>query len=255
MAMSRGSRHDPEVNDSIPKARPRQPFTLIELLVVATFFVVLIDLIARSTLPRRCGGPRAQCVNNLKQIGLALHNYNQEHNSLPPAYTVDAKGRPLHSWRTLILPYLDEARVYRSIDLTKPWNDPANAKARETAVAIFHCPKSAGPANTTTYLAATAPNGCFMPTEPRSLADITDAHESTMMVIEGSEESAVPWMAPFDASESSIMGLGPAGQLHHPGGTQACFVDGSVRFLKATISADVLRALISISGNDDPGEL
>ncbi len=72
------------------------------------------------------------------------------------------------------------------------------------------------------------------------------------MVIESGEEHAVPWMAPRDADESLVMSLGTTTKLHHVGGTNACFVDGSVRFLKAKTPANVLRALMTISGNDDP---
>jgi prepilin-type processing-associated H-X9-DG protein len=70
------------------------------------------------------------------------------------------------------------------------------------------------------------------------------------MVIEAGEENAVPWMAPLDADESLVLSLGPTTKLHHAGGTNACFVDGSVRFLKASIAAEVRRSLMSISGSD-----
>jgi prepilin-type processing-associated H-X9-DG protein len=89
-----------------------------------------------------------------------------------------------------------------------------------------------------------------MPTESRRLAEITDAHDSTLMVIEAGEEHAVPWMAPVDADESLVMSLGPTTQLHHAGGMNACFVDGRVSFLKASTPAKVRSALMSIAGND-----
>src|SRR4029077_3708459 len=104
------------------------------------------------------GARRAQCTNNLKQIALALHNYAQIYEALPPAHTVDANGRPLHSWRTLILPYLEQGPLYQTIDLSKPWDDPANAKANETLVPVFRCLESVGAQNKTTYLAIVAPN-------------------------------------------------------------------------------------------------
>src|SRR5438552_2302923 len=103
--MSANSGNDPEFNDSIPKSRSGRGFTLIELLVVLAIIALLLALLLPAT---RSAGPaarRAQCVNNLKQIALALYEYEQVHKSLPPAYTVDPKGRPLHSWRSLILPY------------------------------------------------------------------------------------------------------------------------------------------------------
>jgi hypothetical protein len=190
-------------------------------------------------------------VNNLKQIALAIHNYEHEYNCLPPAHIVDASGNPFHSWRTLILPYLEQAELYKSIDLSKPWRDPANATALNTYVSVFHCPASEARQNTTTYLAIAAPDCCFLSSKSRSLAKITDAHDLTLMVIEAGVDNAVPWMAPVDADEPLFMSLGPAAKMHHPGGMDACFVSGQVTFLKATTPAPVRRALISISGNDD----
>jgi type II secretory pathway pseudopilin PulG len=249
--MSNVSGHDSEFNDAIPKARPRRRVTLIELLVVISIIGIVSGLLLPTNRRARPEARRAQCANNLRQIALALHNYERAYNALPPAHTVDSNGKPLHSWRTLILPYLDAEDIYRSIDLAKPWNDPANAKARETVIGIFRCSETAMERNTTTYLAITARNGCFMPAKARRLADITDDHASTIMVIEAGDENAVPWMAPFDANDALLASLGSTAQLHHTGGTQASFVDGSVLFMKSAIPAAALRALISISGNDD----
>jgi prepilin-type processing-associated H-X9-DG protein len=249
--MSVNSGNDPEFNDTIPKPSSRRGFKLVEVLVVLGIIALLIVLLLPATRSARPAARRAQCTNNLKQIAMALRNYEQAHKALPPAYTVDAEGRPLHSWRTLILPYLEQEPLYQTIDFSRPWNDPANAKALETPLPVFRCPEAVGPQNTTTYLAITAPNGCFIPRESRRLAEITDAHESTLMVIEAGEENAVPWMAPVDADESLVMSLGPTTKLHHTGGTNACFVDGRVTFLKANTPAMVRRALMSISGNDN----
>jgi prepilin-type processing-associated H-X9-DG protein len=251
--MSANFKNDPEFSGAISKPRPRLGSRLVEVLVVLSIIAVLIALLLPAV--RSGAGPAARrfhCMGNLKQIALALHNYESVHNALPPAYTVDATGRPLHSWRTLILPYLEQEPLYRTIDLSKPWNDPANAKALRTSLPVFRCPEATGPPNTTTYLAIVAPNGCLMPEAPRRLAEITDGTASTLMVIEAGEESAVPWMAPVDADEFLVMSLGSTTKLHHAGGTNAGFVDGSVRFMKASIPADVRRAVISISGNDDP---
>jgi hypothetical protein len=212
---------------------------------------VLIALLLPATRSARPAARRAQCTNNLKQIALALRHYEQDHKALPPAYTVDAHGRPLHSWRTLILPYLEHEALYRTIDLSKPWNDPANARALATSLPVFQCPESVKRPNMTTYLATTAPNGCLIPREPRRLAEITDAHEATLMVIEAGEENAIPWMAPMDVDELLVVSLGPATRLHHAGGMNACCVDGRVLFLKADTPARVRRALMSISGNDN----
>jgi prepilin-type processing-associated H-X9-DG protein len=191
-------------------------------------------------------------MNNLKQIALALRFYEEAHHALPPAYTTDANGKPLHSWRTLILPFMEEQRLYESIDLTKPSDDPANAKAFKTIISAYQCPSGIrDPDNRTTYLAVLTPNSCFRATEPRSLSDITDDASQTLMVIEVDEEHAVPWMSPVDADENVVLGLElPKSRTAHPGGVQAAFVDGSVQFLPFDMPATVRRALISIAGND-----
>ena len=241
----------PEFTEAVSTPRSTRGFTLIETFVLLGVIVLVIALM----LPLYRGGARpaaqrAQCVNNLRQIALALHNYGATHKALPPAYTVDADGRPLHSWRTLILPYLDQEALYQSIDLTKPWNDPTNAKALATSFSAYHCPSSSGEPSTTTYLGIVAPGGCFDPTQPRRLEDVTDGASFTLMVIEVGEENAVPWMAPLDADEGLVIAPGEAANHHHAGGDNACFVDGHVHFLKASTPAKVRRALISISGGE-----
>jgi prepilin-type processing-associated H-X9-DG protein len=250
--MSVDFENDPEFHHVRPKKTSRRGLKLLNLVLVLVIVLSLITMLVPSRSARPAAR-RAQCMNNLKQIALALHNYEQEHGALPPAYTLDPNGGPLHGWRTLILPYLEQEPLYKTIDLSKPWNDAANAKAFEAVIPEFRCPESSGQPNTTTYLAVVAPGGCFTAGEPRRLADITDSHGATLMVIEAGEERAVPWMAPLDADGPSVMGLGSGTELHHQGGTNACLVDGSVRFLKASISAEVRRALISISGNDKVG--
>jgi len=249
--MSAKFENDPEFDDATPKPSTRCGFTLLEAMVVIGIIALLIAFLLPAV--RSGSGPavrRAQCVNNLKQIALALYNYERAYKVLPPAYTVDASGRPLHSWRTLVLPYLEQESLYRTIDLSKPWNDPANARANEAMPPVFRCPGASGPPNTTSYLAITGPDGYLIGEGSRRLAEITDDHASTLAVIEADDEHAVPWMAPVDASESVVIDLGPTTKVHHPGGFNASFVDGSVRFLKAGIPAQVRRALMTIAGRE-----
>lgn len=183
---------------------------------------------------------------------LALNNYAVAHDGvLPPAYTVDPDGRRLHSWRTLILPYLDLDDLYQTIDLSKPWNDPANAQAFETTLAIFRCPSAYDrPSNRTVYRVSVGPHAFLRPTDPRPIATITDGQASTLAVVEVSPDEAVPWMSPEDTDEAMIEGLGSGSKLQHPGGLNVGFADGSIRFLKAPITQKLRRALISVDGGE-----
>jgi len=236
--------------------RRRTGLTWVEILVILGIIVLLIALLSPSMrlgsreLPRR-----SQCKNNLKQIGLALHNYHEAYGEFPPAYTVDAQGKPLHSWRTLILPYLDQAPLYQKINLAKPWDDPANADAFKSFPPTYSCPSTNNPPGMTTYLAVTGENSCFRPGQSRMISEITDGISNTLMVVDITQTHAVHWMSPQDADEVLLLGMaGEVKDLQHTGGFQGALADGSVRFFSVNFPATTLKALISISANDTVGE-
>jgi hypothetical protein len=218
--------------------------------IVAVLVALLLPAVRRA--PE--AGRRSQCKSNLKMIGLALHNYHEDYDAFPPAYTVDAQGKPLHSWRTLILPYLDQRPLYEKIDLSKPWNAPENSEAFQTRVAIYSCPSTNLPRNHTTYLASAGPSACFHDSESRRFSDITDGASNTLMVIEVPLDRSVPWMSPQDADEQLILSIGAKSKLGHEGGIQAALCDGAVRFINHSLPIETRRALISIAGGDKVGE-
>ena len=240
---------------SITPTKEKQPrFTLFELLVVISIIAVLIGLLLPLRRSAGSAGRRQQCKNNLQQIGLALHNYADQYGALPPAYTVDAAGKPLHSWRTLILPYLEQQELFKKIDLSKPWNDPANAEAFKTAPAAYRCPGATLPPNYTSYLGIVGVNACFHPTEPRAFSEISDGLSNTLMVFEVAQKLAVHWMAPLDANAEMVLSFKSDGNIGHDGGTQVALADGSVRFISENVSPETRHALISIAGNEQVGE-
>jgi type II secretory pathway pseudopilin PulG len=216
----------------------------------------LLGLLLLMVMPRwplgsaRESARRVSCINNLHNIALALHSYESVYRSLPPAYTIDAAGNPLHSWRTLILPYLDQKRLYDQIDLSKPWDDPTNRAANETSLKIYQCSSAGLDKGQTTYLAVVAPGGCFQPTKPTPLAAITDSHDLTFMVIEVAENHAVHWMSPNDASQDFVLNWADE-EYPHAGGAMAVSVSGSILHVPLKTPGDILSALISINGSDD----
>ena len=239
-------------NTGVSVLRPgkRAGLTLIELLVVLGILGVLVALMLPAV---RRGGEaprRTQCRNNLKQIGLALHNYHDVYQLFPPAYTVDQTGQPLHSWRTLILPFLEQQHLYESIDLTKPWDDPANADAYKTIVPPYICPSATIDRLHTTYTGMVGPDACLPPTQSRSLSEIKDGTSETVMVIEAAEPDAVHWMNPQDVGVRFLLSFNADSELDHEGGTHALFADGSVQFLSAEMSNTARQALATVAGSD-----
>lgn len=244
----------PEFSGLPPAAKRGLRITLIEGLALCAIAVVVIGFFLPATRRARPAARRTQCKNNLKQIGLALHNYHDAYGAFPPAYTVDVNGKPLHSWRTLLLPFLDRVDLYNKIDFSKPWDDPANAEVARASIPEFTCPSSAAPRDNTSYVAVIGPHSCLRPQKSASIQEITDGTGNTMMVIEVAAEQSVPWMSPQDTDESSFLSLGPKSKTSHTGGLHVLLADGAARFLSATSETSVRRALISIDGNDSPGE-
>jgi prepilin-type processing-associated H-X9-DG protein len=193
---------------------------------------------------------RTQCSNNLHNIALALQNYEAKYHCLPPAYSVDAEGKPLHSWRTLILPFIEQQNLYHRIDLTKAWDDPVNQHARDVPLRLYECPSSAAGRGTTTYFAVVAAGGCFKGAESKSLSDVKDRQGRTLMVIEVAEKYAVHWMSPTDATEDMILSREHDSELSHPGGSNAAFADGSIRHLTENALADEFKAMKSTARHD-----
>jgi prepilin-type N-terminal cleavage/methylation domain-containing protein/prepilin-type processing-associated H-X9-DG protein len=130
----------------------RRGFTLIELLVVIAIIAILIALLLPAVQQAREAARRSQCKNNLKQIGLALHNYHDVHNTMPSGWIAVEDGR--HSphdgmngagWGTMILPFLDQAPLYNQFDSRLSIIDPANDSFRTTILTVWQCPSDPKP--------------------------------------------------------------------------------------------------------------
>ncbi len=242
----------PENNPTPLKSRWK--LGLLSVLSIAAIGCVAFALLLPAQRRVRPAAKRTQCKNNIKQIGLALHNYHEHYGTFPPAYTVDSNGKRLHSWRTLILPYVDQGELFNKIDLSKAWDDPVNAEAAKTELYVYHCPSAPGPNNHTSYVVIVGANTCFPGAGSKTLSEITDGTANTMMVVEVGSEKSAPWMAPMDVDEQFILSVGPKSKVSHTGGLHALLADGSVRFVSSSVDVKTRHSLMTIDAGDAVGE-
>lgn len=173
---------------------------------------------------------RRLCRSNLNKIAKALKLYHEAYDALPPAYTTDSRGRKLHSWRTLILPYMNEQALYKQIDLSKPWDDPANSAISKKMPNTYQCPGLHQAPGVTTYHVAIGKYYRAHPRMQRSLEQFSAPLQKTLMVFEAAEKNAVPWMSPKDSDFESLRYSFDRDLLTHRDGYHCITADGKVHY-------------------------
>jgi RNA polymerase sigma factor (sigma-70 family) len=192
-------------------------------------------------------------TDNLKMLGLAMHNYVSDFGQFPPAGVYSKDGKPLLSWRVLLLPYLDHRELFNQFKLDEPWDSPANQKLLDKMPAIYSPEPGKGKQTTTLYQVFTGAGTVFPGSRASKVTDITDGTSNTILIVEAAD--AVPWTRPAD------LPYDPKKPLPKLGGVtrndfRAALADGAVRTLKKGTKEATLRALITSNGGEviDPDE-
>ncbi|SIO44150.1 prepilin-type processing-associated H-X9-DG domain-containing protein [Singulisphaera sp. GP187] len=211
---------------------------------------ILVALLLPAVQSAREAARRAQCVNNEKQLGLAFHNYLSTRDTFPPPAILDKAGKPLLSWRVAILPYLEQQDLYNAFHLDEPWDSPHNKTLIKRMPTTYACPSQLDiEPGTTIYRLFTGKGAAFDLPEGTKIADISDGLSNSVGIVEAKEP--VIWTQPEDLpfNGDGAAALTLAGSKH-PGGFNALFLDGAVRFLKVSIAADVFKALLTRDGGE-----
>lgn len=209
------------------------PITLIFLI-----YLLLPDLSLPPEVVRR-----SACGSNLKQIGLALHNYFDQYGSFPPPLVADEKGRPMHSWRVLILPFLEEQALYDQYDFSEPWDGPNNSLLAGKMPDVFCCPsdRAARTAGTTNYFAVVDPEIGW-----GNLALITP---NTIIVVEV-DGAKVGWLEPRDLNLTKLSPVINSKETkgissRHAKGANVLMASGWVQFLTNDMLPENVRELLA----------
>ena len=218
---------------------------LLLLLACGGFFLLIPSM-------GRAGGAaqRSMCTNNLKQIGLALHNYHDVYNCFPPAVITDKDGKPMRSWRVAILPYIEQQALYQRYNFNEPWNGPRNRLVADQVIPTYRCPSDRSPSPTETNYVMIVGKGTIggTPNEIVGVKDITDGTSNTILVVEVTG-SGINWAEPRDLTLEEFAyrindGSGKGICSKHPGGAMVLVADGSVRFVSDALDPETLRRLI-----------
>jgi prepilin-type processing-associated H-X9-DG protein len=241
--------------------------------IVTGFLGVLLAVPLVLLLPAiqkvRQAADRAKSVNNLKRIGIAMQNYHDSNSTFPPSVVYSKDGKPLYSWRVLLLPSLEQEGLYRQFHLDEPWDSPHNIRLLNQMPKVYESPARADKPGYTLFkvfdgkrsvfdsdkntglvpffpLAGVGGQPVFSGRRPR-IADITDGTSNTILFVEAGDP--VPWTKPEDLPFAPDQPL-PKLDSPYAGGFNAAFADGSVRFIRKVIKESTLRALITKDGSE-----
>lgn len=234
-------------------------------LIGGLFFTVFFLAFGMPVIFRNDSYDYSRCAKNLRQIGLAILNYEAANGHLPPAYVADENGNPINSWRVLIIPQLEMNVEYEQYNLKEPWDGPNNSK-------FYYCPwdfqcpieytsnrlidlNQPDPTipDTVSYVAVVGPGTAWPGDKKIKMSDFVDGPENTILVVEIAN-SDIHFTEPrdLDIRQMSMVihsktGIGN----NHQGGVRAVFADGSVRYLPNDLSPEMLKALLTIDGGED----
>lgn len=191
-------------------------------------------------------------INNVKQIGLAMHNYHDTYKHFPTISNFDKAGKPLLSWRVHLLPFLDQVELYKEFHLDEPWDSEHNKKLIAKMPAVYRSTenKELIQAGKTGYLAPVGEHMMFTGTDKNiSFRHITDGSSNTILIVDADDDHAVVWTRPEDFKVDEKK---PQGGLRANPGNRFLFgyADGSVRGIRASIDAKTLHALFTRDGGE-----
>jgi hypothetical protein len=227
----------------------------LAIFAVAALPVVLVTfwLLGPTMVQLKARRDVTACQQNLKRIAKALNAYASEYGTYPPAVTRDGRGKAMHSWRVLLLPYLGEKQLYSQYDMSASWDAPQNSSLQAQIPSVYVSPANTRAAvGESSYMLVTGAGTLFPAGPPGNPKNIRDGAANTLLVVE-TNNSRVAWTEPVDlditrlpAQIGAIGGIGGS----HQGGATAVFADGEAAWLPSDTSKAVMDGLLSPAGGE-----
>lgn len=255
-----------QANNSSPLVRRLVAATIV-LILVACGAVAMVRYGAPALTSIQANRIRVQSIRNIERIASALNAYAVDHGTYPPPVIRRPDGTLMHSWRVLILPYLDQQELFNEYDMSQPWDSPSNIELTSRMPAVYRSASSQAYGSEAAYFLITGPGtlfppapssspaGTFRPLSPRA---ITDDPSQTLLVVEASTSTSnfyPSWLEPRDLDVTSMQGLigtSPGREIGgiHSDGAVVATIDGRSHFLSDQTPPSTVMALISVSGGE-----
>jgi beta-lactamase regulating signal transducer with metallopeptidase domain len=236
----------------LAQVKPERQGNVVSLKIegTETFGPMMAGMLLPAIAKAREAAQRAQSINNLKQIALAMHNYADVNKTFPPAVLLGPDGKTPHSWRVAILPYIEQDTLYKQYNFNEPWDSENNKKVLERMPPVFRNPMDAANRNTSSYYVLTGKGGIFNADAAKSgtgFAQISDGTSNTVLVVEAKRD--IPWTKPEDIPFDPQKELPKLGGFAHDG-FAAALADGSVHFVTSAVNPQLLKAMFTASGGE-----
>jgi len=243
----------PDSSSSAAAPKKNKLFAVLVPVVVVLGILFLlagmfVPIVGRNVRP---AADRAQCLNYQRQIALAMYNYETAHGHFPPAYIADENGKPMHSWRVLILPYIEENELYERYSMDEPWDGPNNSKLHDEIVQVYRCPSSRSADHCSDYVVITGEGTGFDRDQTVSYDDLSDGTAQTVLVTEFAG-SDFHWMKPQDITLDQFIGITVDAPIsNHRGVRNVALFDGSTHAIDFDTSPEQLRRIALVNDGEE----
>jgi Protein of unknown function (DUF1559) len=192
------------------------------------------------------------CQRNVSKLSTALMSYYKDKGCYPPAYVADSAGKPMHSWRVLILPYLGEEELYREYSFSEPWDGPHNSRLAAKVPDVFLCPVrnarytsllrqwigGAAMSSQSSFAILSGPGTAFQKDKSPKSADFPDGADRTLLLVERATARG-NWLKPADMTCAEFSRIPASSLTMHSArsdGFHVCFANGAIDVMSSTVS-------------------